>query len=97
MSDETAQVPAPADQQPATAPAAQATQATATSMLTALQTAASDPHVDVDKLERLYNMHERMQASQARTAYRRTLGDAREEHGYDRTQPSDAWASQEDK
>ena len=40
----------------------------AISMLSVIARAAADPSVDLDKMERLMQMHERMQAKQAEAA-----------------------------
>jgi hypothetical protein len=41
----------------------------ATSLIQAIARAASDPNVDIDKMERLWAMHEKMQERSARLAY----------------------------
>lgn len=38
-------------------------------LISIIQRAASDPTVDIEKMERLFQMHERMVAKQAKTAY----------------------------
>lgn len=41
----------------------------ATAMISMIERAARDPNVDIDKMERLFQMHERMMQQQAKTAY----------------------------
>ena len=60
----------------------------AATMLDVIARAASDPSVDVDKLERLLAMKREMDAEQAKQAYNRSLKSAQEEMrvvGYNRT------------
>jgi hypothetical protein len=56
----------PASQQPQ---GGQVVQASATTLLQVIQQAATNPQVDIDKMERLMAMHERMQAREAETAW----------------------------
>ncbi len=44
-------------------------QSDSAALITLIQRAASDPNVDIEKMERLFAMHERMTAQQAKTAY----------------------------
>lgn len=53
---------------PATAPAT-VVQTDATALMAVITRAASDPNTDVDKLERLMNMYERITASRAKAAF----------------------------
>lgn len=46
-----------------------------TSLIEAIARAASDPSTDIEKMERLFAMHERMQAAQARKAYMAALAE----------------------
>jgi hypothetical protein len=44
-----------------------------TSLISAISRAAENPAVDIEKMERLFSMHEKMQATQARTAHMAAL------------------------
>jgi hypothetical protein len=48
-------------------------QANATTLLQVIQQAATNPQVDIDKMERLMAMHERMQAREAETAWNEAM------------------------
>ena len=63
-----AQVPAKPE-----APTALVVQTDATSIMAVISRAASDPATDVDKLERLLGMYERIRANEARAAYMAAL------------------------
>lgn len=67
-------------QQVATAPqSGQVVQADANSIMEMISRAASDPNVDVDKLERLMAMAERLGSREAETAYDQAMNAAQEE------------------
>lgn len=51
----------------------------ATTLMEVISRAASDPATDVDKLERLLQMYERISAGQAAEAYHRAMADAQAE------------------
>lgn len=53
--------------EPNTAPAVQQPESSA--LISMIERAARDPSVDIDKMERLFQMHERMTATAARVAY----------------------------
>lgn len=53
-----------------------ATQADSVTMLTMISRAASDPTVDIEKLERLMAMKERMDAKEAETSFNDSMSDA---------------------
>lgn len=48
----------------------------ATALMTAIAQAARDPNVDVDKMERLFAMHERMELRQAEVAFNDAMKEA---------------------
>ena len=50
-----------------------------TTLLEVISRAASDPSVDIDKLERLMQMHERMQESAAKAAFNEAMAAAQAE------------------
>lgn len=51
------------------APSAPSFQPEASALISMIERAARDPSVDIDKMERLFQMHERMTATAARVAY----------------------------
>ena len=51
----------------------------ATSILQVIERAARDPNIDVDKMERLLAMHERIVARQAETAFNQAMADVQKE------------------
>lgn len=51
------------------APPAQVSNNEGTALLAMIERAARDPNVDIDKMERLFGMHERMQAQRAKAEY----------------------------
>lgn len=48
-------------------------------LISMIERAARDPNVDIDKMERLFTMRERMTAHQAKTAYLKALSDLQAE------------------
>ena len=46
------------------------------SIIQVIQQAATDPNVDIDKMERLMQMHERLVAKQDETAFNNAMADA---------------------
>lgn len=50
-------------------------------LMTAIAQAARDPNVDVEKMERLFAMHERMEAKQAEVAFNVAMNDAQSHMG----------------
>lgn len=60
-------------------PVGQVVQADATTLMAVISRAASDPNIDVDKLERLLGMHERITARQTAAAFDEAMNAAQEE------------------
>lgn len=61
------------------APSAEIIRADPTSLMQIISRASADPAVDMDKLERLLNMHERLSARDAECAYAEAMKAAQEE------------------
>ena len=57
----------------------QVVQADATTLLQVIQQAAANPQVDIDKMERLMAMHERMTLREAETAWNEAMADCQRE------------------
>jgi hypothetical protein len=72
----TTSVPAVVEPVAATVPAVAPTQDA--TILTIIERAARDPNVDIDKMERLIAMHERVQSKSAQVEYDNAMSDAQE-------------------
>lgn len=59
--------------------AVQAVDAQSTAIMSLIERAASDPNVDIDKMERLFEMHERVTARQAKEDFHTALAEMQSE------------------